>query len=540
MERFEKRLIRCKKQIEKKPEYMIRMRPVLKEIMREIAILKAEHEGFTGVEIREKMMEEIRQQILQYCKVGGRIVGTQIQILALQNIRKNFNEYKGYLKECQQKTIQKKLNRKYPEQIEEASQLLVEELVYGMQVQKIQNQDASFSDFINQTGQAFLEEKMKAGQIELLEQAGKFFKKYHLLERYNQTNSREMAEMGIRDFRYPVTVDEKTGKNDPLAIEESFDPDYLKNLGVKELTFVSAYWQNRFSKAKELVNRCFYILDEYNLWEKESEEIIDDLENEDIKSSLIKRRVLESITDEILEEVIEDERKTGNGDLKRSVNRLLGINQKGFKEEFDGDLREEVSMYIKEMADNCNIYKVKSENIYSLLMGLRDNSTVKNWGLIIEGNTQENILVGIDYPGYNMPVRLHVKREEFINWMTNMKQNLVFQKYEGNNDFFFNGRQVSTNVLMPESEQQRRYLKEKAKQIQEDDFNYRIVSHIAANAEGDLPIHLKQVTKNDRGVTFIKTIKRYVKVMKNGEDEICVKDKRGHYVKYEGDEEVPR
>lgn len=116
---------------------------------------------------------------------------------------------------------------------------------------------------------------------------------------------------------------------------------------------------------------------------------------------------------------------------------------------------------------------------------------IKNWGYIPEINKNgknsiesnaENILIGIDFPRYNMPVRLHINREWLQSIVNMTLGNTKIPVYKGNEDFFvtrIGGRKkyMGTQILMPIQKEQRKDL-EKAVETQKNNPNYNCIAHL--------------------------------------------------------------
>lgn len=130
--------------------------------------------------------------------------------------------------------------------------------------------------------------------------------------------------------------------------------------------------------------------------------------------------------------------------------------------------------------NNINIiYAVKDNMIKELLLQIDYNSKIKNWGYMVEeqGN-KKKILLGIDYPGFNMPLRLHVDKKDIIEYFKVIRNSAVIPIYEGCNDMSYKGRMLTTKVLMPLTETRESEIINKNKTLNSVDVKYSYIKHL--------------------------------------------------------------
>lgn len=101
------------------------------------------------------------------------------------------------------------------------------------------------------------------------------------------------------------------------------------------------------------------------------------------------------------------------------------------------------------------IYGVKGIMLNKILTQIRYNSKITNWGYIPEDSSEKDkrkVLIGIDYPGFNMPLKLHMNKDELIEYLEMIKGNAVLPVYEGNGDMTYKGKKLTTKIFMPLTE----------------------------------------------------------------------------------------
>lgn len=124
------------------------------------------------------------------------------------------------------------------------------------------------------------------------------------------------------------------------------------------------------------------------------------------------------------------------------------------------------------------IYDVKCVMIKKLLMQIEYNSKITNWGYIPEEKYSPNVLIGIDYPGFNMPLKLHIGKQELIKYLETVKGNAVLPVYEGSNDMIYKGRQLTTKVFMPLTEKRESEIIRANKEVNSVDLKYLYIRHM--------------------------------------------------------------
>ena len=164
-----------------------------------------------------------------------------------------------------------------------------------------------------------------------------------------------------------------------------------------------------------------------------------------------------------------------------------------------------------------NIYGQKDSSILALLDFLYNNENMSaNWGIIQENKKSEYVLIGIDLPDLNMPLRLHIKKDLVEKFIQAHQGNKIMPIYAGKDDFVVNGRYIATHVLTPLSKDQKRGIEEISTQIRETDYRLKLVKHLEFLTDMQkFPEHLqnKRII-NKKGKTKIKyeKIQEYIDI----------------------------
>lgn len=349
-------------------------------------------------------------------------------------------------------------------------------------------------------------------------------------------------ELGYID-KYIANHNVKNPKELHFTMEDLdafFNQESLDKLNLTELAGLYSFYSNRYTKELqdlEIGNFCLisgYSLDELMEAEDPSK-VIPEIQ----KKPLIKEKeFLTTLTDSLLarEYAAANAKQTftspdtyyqSNIDLAALVDE-----KKEYKDMFGKNQRTFYSMLSKVFAirnHTRNQYISKDYSLLSTLSTLVDPySKVKNWGIILdEDETADKnfVLLGFDIKGFNMPLRLHVPKDTLKDFAREYLNSEYVPVYEGDSDFSYACRKLSTPVLTKAPEKFKTYLQEKVSTINKakpqysnDRFYCHLLSLIDESAD-PIPDHLKTPVmegKKGKKKEKLKHIKRYYSV-KTGE-----------------------
>ena len=336
-----------------------------------------------------------------------------------------------------------------------------------------------------------IEELMLNLQKQQLKQAGEFFKNNKMLEDLTKFQNTDYRNLNIPEMQYSTR--KKRSEKD-ITVEEIFEDKYIDSLNSIQLAILNAFWQNRFSKKVTELGRILFISDTLNFWENyKSRDLIS---SENIKNVLLK----EEICDKIFEQIKGDtEEKIKEENVTYSIVNTDVLSQQ-IKQEYEEYFNSKiphiennlvVDMKLGEDKRNLEnlLYHNKATMVQELFLGIEHNPKITNWGLIPENNTniakkenikeKKRILIGIDYPGFNMPLRLHVNREAIVKLLKIRKNNTVIPIYVGDNtDFRYKGKNLTTKLFMPLTEDGEDAIIKANKNISAVDSRYGYIRHL--------------------------------------------------------------
>lgn len=316
-----------------------------------------------------------------------------------------------------------------------------------------------------------IEEELKRRYIELLLNAGHFIGKYQFLkndlEKYNQ----EMINLSLEDLQYPLENKDKKDSRD-LSMEELFSQQYLQNLKLEDLAVLNLYWQNRLTKNLEsIINGLFM---------KKNVRLKKGMNPKEVLTQYIyKKQICANIYTKVAKKISKD-KKYIRYDLTENPD---------FIEEYNKYFNEQLSVtdtnFLKDVNDisiyenvQKNAYKVKDNMIKMLLQNTLKSGKVTNWGIIEEKNfTENNVTIGIDFPGFNFPVKVHIEKNELKEFIENINENTILPVYKGHEDFTYRGKRIIPYIFAPLTKQKEGTIIKKITETKPIDLKYIIYQH---------------------------------------------------------------
>ena len=343
------------------------------------------------------------------------------------------------------------------------------------------------------------------------------------LKRYLDTHNLRMSELEIQELQ--LNYDQEKGKELLNRVTDLLDIDVIRKLDLYRKKVLLAFYSNRATKELEGLMTILFIfskagdiqganeLDDETLtklileekflsiiWKKEIKKFREGIE----QNLLIKKEDILTKSSEELARVEIDESIFEEGIDVSEFERYFGT----------GSFEEDKKIIIPYSKMLSRIYRAKDwsmETLIYLVIKEEKGLKIKNWGYIPEINKKgensiesqaENILVGIDFPRYNMPVRLHINRERLLSIVNQTLGNTKIPVYKGHEDFSavrLNGRRryMGTSILMPIQKEQRKAI-EMAVTRQKDNPNYNCIAHLNWLAYPNrMPEHLQGETQKE-------------------------------------------
>lgn len=488
-----------------------------------------QNENLCGEELKEKMHEEYNTMLYEYLQISGTSIA-QKQVQALKTINNNqyildtiynkikdkdldginfeerlrnlngteeefeINEVASELQwlrkelECISPSIMEEYKKNMSDKNHEKRRAYQEKLKRIFKGKKaIEYLDIFMTDSEKERLQRGLKYRENEIEIFMLEnqkkqykKAGEFLGKYELLEFYTEMQNKDYQILEIPEMQYSVD-----------QVKEIFDDKYIDSLKPIQLAILNGFWQNRFTKEAMDFGEVLFIIDTLNGWDNLPQL---DLSEEEMKIVLQKELVCDYLFDEIKDDMMNKRIKE-----KTFEYGIINLNElpEKVKEQYNNYFNKMLPKSKNELIDDVSygqnkrnvesvIYRSKNSMIQELLLDIEHNSNITNWGYVPEKSFGKNtiqrhkkhILISVDYPGFNMPLRLHADRELVLNLIKTRKNNTVIPMYEGEKDFEYRGRILTTKIFMPLTEEGESAIIKENKNLKATDSRYSYIKHM--------------------------------------------------------------
>lgn len=397
------------------------------------------------------------------------------------------------------------------------------EKIYGMISGEEKDQ---LVEFIKQN-KIEVEKILKNKYIGLMFQTGKFFETFELLDQMNAVNDINMRRIGLEQLENDLDNDDNDKSK--IAIRNLFDVNYLKTLDLEKLAILNTFWQNRFAKETKSINDGIFFLSTLNSFKdiKEGKEI--EITPDMIDALAIKSAFMQIVSKATISTRSQDVKqyefsKKGNRIVYDPTEALIDFDEKyrdEYKEYFDKILPQSENSLYSDIADSIilytnkeNIYFSKDATLMNLLNTFLNSEKIRNWGYIEEFDKKDKpitekkyVLIGIDYEGFNMPLRVHMKREDLEDKLRMIKNDMIIPIYDGGDDFVYKNSIIKTQNFLPLDKNHKNEIRQLSLECKENDERYKFIKHLNFLRKADeFPEHLKEEVQEGR-----KTIKRRVR-----------------------------
>ncbi|MBR2744004.1 MAG: hypothetical protein IKE01_01730 [Clostridia bacterium] len=326
----------------------------------------------------------------------------------------------------------------------------------------------------------------------------------------------------------------KCYKNTPLSLASS-----------EAITAMSSFYMNRLAKEAPHFGRLRYILDQDNLIEHiyENPDVTFEelgLDSKQLRlymamSDELQNVICKKYVDELPEGSNFNEEKWVKDVIKMLRPRLKNVYENYFKKQgFNFDFEEDVKNIIYNTVVPDYIYDLKTFSAKSLIYtAITDKKkNILNWGYVLEDENEDSnmALIGFDIKTLNMPVFVHLKKDDLIQFLQNVQNNAVIPVYEGADDMYnyILKKRFSTQILYPISKDERATLK-KVKGAITDDRLYQHLRWLYSPTKGGVTPFIPKHMPGDRAYDLEtgKIIKLEVEEKKPSDDSKPNKKQNG-------------
>ena len=341
-----------------------------------------------------------------------------------------------------------------------------------------------------------------------------FLKRYNLTGKYISNYGNQLRLLGL----YELSDD----KHIATMLENTFDKKSLEKKTAEELAIMNIFWQNKKSKEQTQIYQAMIMARDLGIFDKvvNGEEI--DIANAQIKNSMKKIFELYILCDEQYRMNDINIEKGASKEISEEMLDYINLNKESYKTEYDksittsyNDMEQDFIIAYSGYVQNRNIYTVKDNLIVSIVLNLLDNKIVKNWGIIedvkVGPEDTNNIIIGIDLPGMNMPVRVHVDKNIILRVLHGMKRDTLLPIYQGEKDFSNKITIVKSHMLLDVDKDYKKKLWEYDNEFKDEGIVGHVVSHLKYIANPKkVPEHLKVQQHGTRARAQMKKWKNLI------------------------------
>lgn len=338
--------------------------------------------------------------------------------------------------------------------------------------------NASIKYFYNKLKESKQDSKAKEKVLEVIKENAKICKQDNLktmlsnrvaklvemqdsigyIDRCNNTNNSRLLELGLDG----LTIESEELK----TILESSKHNSISSTEVG--TALSAFYINRTAKIVPAFLRSAFILDKNKVFDKIYENPQIKFEDLGLSVDTVKQNMAEydGIHELITQRCINNKKATD-----KDKSEIPDIDLEAIKL-YKNDYEKKYHNFYKDFKNVLGsvnykrfFYLIKDFSISALIYTALTNSKngIINWGYVLgDTNTdKEKILLGFDIESLNMPLFLHMNREDLTQIVNRITGQNIIPVYEGSSDWtvsFNKSGRMTVQVLYPITKKQRKFL----------------------------------------------------------------------------------
>ncbi|MBP3502772.1 MAG: hypothetical protein J6K42_04790 [Clostridia bacterium] len=293
------------------------------------------------------------------------------------------------------------------------------------------------------------------------------------IDKYNNTNNNRLLKLNLQE----LTIDSEELKN-ILKVSNS-------NISSTEIGIaLSAFYVNRTAKILPAFLRASFILDKNNVFKSIYENPQIEFEELQLSAESVKQNMAEydGLSELITQRCIKNKKEMDkDSNVKPDIDLDEIKSYKVFYETKYHNFYEDLKNVLTTSHYKKYFYLIKDYSISSLIYTAETTSKndIINWGYVIgdKNEDKEKILLGFDIESLNMPLFLHMNKDDLTKIVDRITGKTIIPVYEGASSWigaFNKSGRMSTQVLYPITKKQRKFLLKSPKTA---DSKNAIVNH---------------------------------------------------------------
>jgi hypothetical protein len=392
-------------------------------------------------------------------------------------------------------------------------------------------------------------EFVKDEEIKSITSIKDFLLSLGLLGPYLDSYNYNSKKLGFEDLDY-----EFSSSDNSIGLVDSLSKEYLETLSIEELTFLNAFWCNRFAKECQIMNLGLMVTKDLDLWQDIINGQTDfSISNQELAAIFKKNFFISRLLSDTFHL---HQNKISEAEAKgQDAKNLFTADYSSYYSQLDNRIGSEYKKYFSSTLVNSNNNFMEDVNFLLPISNLQSFAYHKkqtylepiikswitkphsnNWGFVrkeikddeefdsIESKSPVSLLA-FDVEGFNLPFRFHVEKESLLDLLRVVSGNSIIPEYQGHEDFVFNvdGKNavIPGNIIMPILKKHKPIIKSKANS-NEDIENKNFWEHLYYLSTGSFPKHLTTTVQKGKKQPLmqqrlpivysdLKTGKRYYK-----------------------------
>ena len=432
-------------------------------------------------EPKKDLFKQEDEDIKEYNEIVDSIGGLQIQNSVAKYLLQNPQIMKSIFDRIINESIELEDRPFYTVDLNQSSELILKQIIKDLRKSTtdtitIEMVRGVLENFIN-----ISDAHLKSDYIKLLNNSLRFLNRYNLIDFYIKRNNTNMEKVNLEGLKI----------EDNNIISKEFETENLEKKPIEELLFLNVFYQNRLTKEKKKIYDSIFFIEELNLWN--NQEGATNIGDEVLKQLIIKKRVIDRVNEKY-------KRRSDSPQHIGMIKKYIKIYRDYFNSIFPdskNDLADDCMQTLYWNLHSRKIYDTKLDLTYKVFEILM-NRTKINWGYIqsqLDKNEDKDfLLLGIDFPGYNMPMTVHMKKETLVAFLSGMQASTI-PMYIGNEDMLIRNNRMPTNILYKLPEDKKGYINDIAKTLKKNPKSHQypdFVHHLNSLAKGIMPYNHKQ------------------------------------------------